>query len=162
MIKSIQVMNRFNVELFVNGLTNPPSNKFCLISISNIDDVLINESKTPRLRAVGCVKELPLQFTDITPEDKMALRMIKRMPNRFRLFDRTDAYKIISFLDEMNSLQESLDLIAHCQAGISRSGAVALFASKYLNVSFFDPYIDPNTHVLETLYSIVPLTSTNS
>ena len=40
-------------------------------------------------------------------------------------------------------------------AGISRSGAVAVFISGYLNIQFYDPYIRPNKYVLKTLWEAI-------
>jgi len=46
-------------------------------------------------------------------------------------------------------------LLVHCDAGISRSGAVATFASNYLNIDFQDEYIKPNPYVLRILNNLI-------
>jgi len=52
------------------------------------------------------------------------------------------AVKIFNFLDGLNqnveTTGEDLDLIVHCGAGISRSGAVGLFASELFGIKYED------------------------
>ena len=46
-------------------------------------------------------------------------------------FSDSDAKQIISFLDRHYKNNDFEELIIHCQAGVSRSHAIALFAAKY-------------------------------
>lgn len=46
-------------------------------------------------------------------------------------FKDDDAFKIIHFLKHHYQKKDFEDIIIHCQAGISRSHAIALFAAKY-------------------------------
>ena len=46
-------------------------------------------------------------------------------------FSDSDAKQIIAFLDRHYTKNDFQELIIHCQAGVSRSHAVALFAAKY-------------------------------
>ena len=47
------------------------------------------------------------------------------------MFDDHDAFKIIKFLEHHYQNNDFEDIIIHCQAGVSRSHAIALFAAKY-------------------------------
>ncbi len=59
------------------------------------------------------------------------------------VFNEDHAEKVLSFVDSMDS---SLDLIVHCTAGISRSGAVGLTVTEALGL---DPHTfnDYNVHI---------------
>lgn len=75
-----------------------------------------------RSRYVDC---LFLYFDDINPD---AIPGRPHMP--FALGDN-DAQKIITFLKRHYEADDFENLIIHCQAGVSRSHAIALFAAKY-------------------------------
>jgi predicted protein tyrosine phosphatase len=71
------------------------------------------------------------------------------------------------FTDDMaNKIKEFVDLnkdkkewIIHCVAGISRSGAIGLWLTKYLGYNLFEflennPYIHPNMFVYNKMMDI--------
>ena len=105
---------------------------------------------------------LPLWFDDIESADEEAVVFLGG--ERKRLFDWRDANEIARFLD---ALPEGKTLLVHCQAGISRSGAVAEVANEYLNgpgaheeFMRMNPYIIPNSHVraiLRRRLNLVPI-----
>ena len=74
--------------------------------------------------------------------------------NGIILFNRDLAEQIILFV---NNLSKEIEQIwVHCYAGISRSGAVGLWATRYLelNEELFrskHPHIQPNETILEIL-----------
>lgn len=43
------------------------------------------------------------------------------------LFDEKKAQKILNFIDALHALPEKVKMVVHCEAGASRSAAVALF-----------------------------------
>lgn len=51
-----------------------------------------------------------------------------------RVPDMRDAEKIASFVDGHHRSDESLELLIHCHAGVSRSAAIAKWASTYTDV----------------------------
>lgn len=75
-----------------------------------------------RSRYVDC---LFLYFDDINPD------AIPGRPHMPFAFGDNDAQKIINFLKRHYEADDFEDLIIHCQAGVSRSHAIALFAAKY-------------------------------
>jgi predicted protein tyrosine phosphatase len=70
------------------------------------------------------------------------------------LFNKEHAKKIISFLDKINE-EDDGDLIIHCDLGISRSAAVAMFSLEYFgldeSVLHTENNIKPNIDVLSVL-----------
>lgn len=75
-----------------------------------------------RNRYVEC---LFLYFDDVDPG---AIPSNPQMPFAFSGYD---ANEIINFLKRHYAAQDFEDIIVHCQAGVSRSHAVALFIAKY-------------------------------
>jgi predicted protein tyrosine phosphatase len=69
--------------------------------------------------------------------------------------------RIIAFLDQLRKL-EKFFLLIHCTVGISRSGAVGLFASHYLGhneeekekFNRTNKHIHPNGHVSQVLFKL--------
>lgn len=74
-------------------------------------------------------------------------------------FTKDQAQTVIDFLDKQKECGIDNGII-HCQAGISRSGAVASFTANYFNMNKFvfkslNPKIISNPHVLSTLNGIL-------
>ena len=87
---------------------------------------------------------LKLQFDDVTDEDK------KNYPTEYIYFDEELAKKIHVFIDNMNL---NFPLYIHCDAGISRSGAVGDVLNDYFNKYLGDNkedskyFNDNNNHI---------------
>lgn len=75
-----------------------------------------------RKRYVDC---LFLYFDDVEPD------AIPGQPTMPFAFSDEDAKAIINFLRRHYQARDFEDIIVHCQAGVSRSHAVALFIAKY-------------------------------
>lgn len=71
------------------------------------------------------VDTLFLYFDDINPN------LFQGKPYFPFTFSESDAIKIINFLNSHFEKNDFDDIIIHCQEGISRSHAVALFIAKY-------------------------------
>jgi hypothetical protein len=85
-----------------------------------------------------------LEFNDIDPthcSDEWVLQ--------WTLFDDAMADKVIDALDK--HADRTQVVVAHCEAGISRSAAVSKFAAAYMGVPFPDSYMLYNKHVFSTL-----------
>lgn len=77
-----------------------------------------------------------LEFDDVTIEEA---ERINSNSGKFRVEPMTveQANQIIDFI--LKTFNQDKDLFVHCTAGISRSGAVGLFANQFIN-----RYIKPN------------------
>lgn len=159
MIEKIIVIPRHAIEGLFERTTWVSTNfksltDVAIISIFSYEgDHLITEKFEKRLKQAGCVDILSLLFGDITNNEAEA-SLDKDL--RTRLFTSKQARAIINFLDFLKTKPVKI-LLIHCDAGISRSGAVGIFACRYfgLNESLFrieNPNIQPNPYVYGTLY----------
>lgn len=149
-IKKIIVLPRRIVESAIQTPQRLSENTWALISIWNSYE-LIHFMTRPILKQIGCQEALSVKFADLTLEER------KQYPDS-KLFGENDARLIIDFIDSINKL-DIPELIIHCAAGISRSGAVGLWACRYLELDEKqfrenNKRILPNTHVLDVLNEI--------
>lgn len=150
MVNEIYVMPREGVlfltkKTYVKGLA--------VISICSYKKDIIF-TKAVR-KSMGCEDIISLVFADLTKVDyKIAPHLIKKFP----AFNVTMAKQIIQFLDNIKKKKKKI-LIIHCDAGVSRSGAVGIFACRYLGMDekkFRKEHrsIGPNTLVYDTLAQV--------
>lgn len=116
------------------------------ISIIDLDGIKIFDADSPHV--------ITLLFDDVLPETVGTLD--KLGGRKFKLFDEDFAQRIIEFLLAINEDPQVETLYVNCGAGIARSGAVVTFVQKLygLDAERFaadNPYIIPNTWVLQTL-----------
>ena len=157
MIEKIQVYNRFHINNIVMGMVSVPFNKWYLISIYSSGDKppFVKGSKEwDYLNSIGCKDAIALCFDDITPETKEEIIKNTIAGSKYRdliVFNRRQAEEIGVFLEKVQKDDEGSVLVAHCDAGISRSGAVSYFASVKYGIPFKDEYIYPNKWVMSKL-----------
>jgi len=117
----------------------------------------------------------PAVLHDDTWKDVLRLQFHDKDPNHtnpeeacgYRLFSDQDAIKILNFLKLHQ--EDCKEAIVHCEAGISRSAAVAKFISIIYSLRFPENYSVYNKHVFstlmriygESLYGDGPLTAEN-
>ena len=89
---------------------------------------------------------LRLEFNDVDPAH------ISKDETRYRLFNTNDAIEILKFLKKHQA--DTVDVIVHCEAGISRSAAVAKFIAHVYNLDFPEHYSIYNKHVFSTLLRV--------
>lgn len=131
------------------------------------DPEIINEYNIISIYSWYCespIKEdryniLKLEFDDITE------RELQQYPKGYKLFSEADAERIKDFAD--SRLDPEKKLIVHCDAGISRSGAVGFCLNDYLNnyieshyrhlASFLrdNPHIVPNPYISRVLNKVL-------
>jgi predicted protein tyrosine phosphatase len=155
LIEAIKVIPRFAIQ----GLFEHPTwvgehlkniSDVAIISIySNENEVLITDKFKEQLENVGCTKTLSLLFEDIT--DKENENLIGHI-----LFSEDQAKLIIDFLNDLKQERQKI-LLVHCDAGVSRSGAVGIFACRYFKLDENEFRIDntnilPNSYVYDLLY----------
>lgn len=125
-IESLQFLSIHEAESFV------PYQSSVAISI-------ISPGRAPA-RLHGDIGEiLRLAFHDATPKDSN--------PQSTVLFSAEDAKAVIDFLRRHHARTQALHLLIHCEAGISRSAAVAVFAASECRVplsgqfAFLNPWV---------------------
>jgi predicted protein tyrosine phosphatase len=97
-------------------------------------------------------KVLRLSFYDAVPGDDFIPVPVPGC------FDRQMAQKIVDFIDELHGTSMALKLVVHCEQGISRSAAVALFAAAYSGAQLKNRAgaHGANPWVIEQLSRLVP------
>lgn len=133
-------------ELFIRNMSGndvldytPPSDrKTALIRIG--DYSLFRELKKPELYAV--VSEF--QFLDLDSSNLMDDDSLYDF-----IISDADCYRILSFLMLYKTC--GYDVVVHCTAGSSRSGAICKFAQDYYGYSFVDNFSTPNMMIYDKL-----------
>lgn len=131
MIKTVVFISK---DAFINHLKREPG----MIAISIGSD---GEGKPPSLHGfAGGIRLVfediyeersylePGDLPDLHPDHERGVRLFLAGDE---LCDYNDALKIVRFLDHYASKEGEYHLIVHCQAGISRSSAVARFAVEH-------------------------------
>lgn len=157
MIKSIKVCSQR--EIF--GILHIPRSLKDSVLISIVDtqnDRFIN-SVDPN-NNTGCIACLQLSFVDCFPGGP-------QLDKDHTLFSENQAMDIIKFISKHANIPGIERLFIHCTAGISRSGAVGLFACKFLglNESEFishNSQIFPNSYILNLLEEMAGMKQSNS
>ncbi len=97
------------------------------------------------------ISVLRLSFFDAVPADPY-------MPSRPGLFDGHMARQVIDYIGKLHATEMDFTLLVHCELGVSRSAAVALFAEAYsgapLDAREFT--FDANPWVIEQLEAQSP------
>lgn len=112
------------------------------------------KERTNHITRSRYVETLFLYFDDINPN------LFQGKPYFPFAFSELDAIKIINFLNRHFEKNDFDDIIIHCQEGVSRSHAVALFIAKYFvkNDNLYELLLQQkgkvfggNTYVYESL-----------
>ena len=152
MIKKIKILPRSMMEEFVKvGECDMKDSNWNLVSIyGDGDGELLTEANKKSLQNLGCKDSISLNFFDIINREQY--------PGGI-LFRKSQAEQIVAFIDKLQEQEEDSILIAHCTAGISRSGAVGTFTCDYcgLDYQYFlaeNPFIFANPLVLKLLQAV--------
>jgi predicted protein tyrosine phosphatase len=161
MINEIRTYPQYKIRGLIDGTYNKPiEKKWALISIYHNDKypTIRNKIEARKLREKNCLKILSLCFGDYTKAQyiyytdkyKSASRHVNVMTDK-------DAHKIVTFLKNLKKIPEIELLIIQCKAGISRSGAVGLFAGEVFGIDInkfrLENNIKPNHYIYERLDS---------
>lgn len=89
---------------------------------------------------------------------RLSFHDLLRPIDGYRLFDRNDADELVGFLNWLHGLPDPLKLVCHCEAGVSRSAAVAVFAAALSGAAFprYGAASLANRHVLNVLNACKP------
>jgi len=173
MIKEVKIYNRFNMENFARfgGMHFPYVERpWYLVSIhTDEDDPFLTEKNTKLINDFGCLGSISLRFWDITDDQAISIsegtsERSKKLCKEMKLFNKEQAKEVVGFLSAINQGDEEDGvLVAHCDAGISRSGAIGTFAVDFLRLDYQEfinsnPYIRPNYYVLRILRQLSDMT----
>jgi predicted protein tyrosine phosphatase len=151
----ITVTNRY----FFEGLRGTPKEEelFQTHRIISINSMRPKEDPPFSLEYWDLPNVLVLRFDDVTEPD---------LEKGYTFFDSFHADAIASFVET----SDTRPIIAHCKAGISRSGAVCLALNEYFNnrvgaineedhlaFSRINPQVSANYHVLKLLWKRLKL-----
>lgn len=157
MIEKIIVLSRRYVEKMLKELSRISiiEGNWALISIYS-DKLLIDFKEMEILKILGCDNHISLRFDDITKNEYDI--KVKDNP-KLRLFTKDHAENIVNFIDQINKNPKIKTLVVHCAAGVSRSGAVGLFACRYLKLSEYEfrminLLIHPNEYIYDLLSDV--------
>ena len=102
--------------------------------------------------ANGFADVLGLAFFDAVPADEY---LPAPVPG---LFDRAMARRIGDFVCHLHAANADISLVVHCEYGVSRSAAVALFAAAYAGAPLAarEYAFDANRWVVELLSRLYP------
>jgi predicted protein tyrosine phosphatase len=163
MIKRIHVVNRRFAELLCSGV-GAPTDEWIFISVYNNkkDKLIKSDVEIDALKSNMCKDHLSLQFWDITKSQYEKFH--KSFPGA-RAFSKKDAKSVIDFLKKHHNSEKESVLIVHCDAGVSRSGAIGWFACKFLNVNrkmflHYNKNIFPNKYILKILENMAKIEET--
>jgi hypothetical protein len=151
MISFIKVINRMAIShMVVHDYI--PYGSWYLISIyaDNGKGEFLVRGIPDRVREMGCKDFLSLNFYDATDKENLS------EDDKKKLFSRKQAGEIIEFIDRANKEDCDDVLVVHCDAGISRSGAVGEFLNDYLRLNYWtflrvNPQVNSNKYVLRLL-----------
>jgi predicted protein tyrosine phosphatase len=157
MISKVLVYPRIAIEKMVSSMScySEIKGRWALISIYESKDFL-DFKEMEALKKIGCESMQSFRFADVTGKENieniMAVYHTKDVDDI--LLSREKAKEMVNFID---NVKDSVDtLVAHCAAGVSRSGAVGVFACRYLGLdeSHLRPIVLPNMHVLGLLTEV--------
>jgi predicted protein tyrosine phosphatase len=164
MIKEAKVFSRMDMEnilRFPKVKENFPyrNRPWFLVSIHSdpSEEFLVDHKRRALEEGVGMVDGLSICFWDITPKSME--------DNRYKdaiLFDENHAKAIFEFIKKANEVEDAV-LVAHCDAGISRSGAVGTFTVDYCQLDYKEfisnnMRVMANDHVLKLLRKAADMT----
>jgi predicted protein tyrosine phosphatase len=165
MITKVKVFNRFAMD-FAAKMGKDSGFPFVgkpwhLISIHGDSNKFLTDQNVAALKSIGMLGSMSLEFWDVT-DDKNSLDAMTRHGYSYILFDNEMAKQVVGFLDRRKMETGDHTLVLHCDAGISRSGAVAEFAAEFygIHVEVFEkenPYLKPNPLVRRLLRQVAGL-----
>ena len=159
MITKVRVFNRFSMDHTAHFGTDSGfpfiGKPWHLISIHGDSKKFLTDKNVEALKKLGMLGCLSLEFWDIT-DDKDCLESMDHHGYKYILFDKEMAKQTVDFLERRKLEAGDHVLVLHCDAGISRSGAVAEFAAEFFGITTEtfekeNPYLRPNPFVRRLL-----------
>ena len=116
MIKTVGFIPRYVAENITFD------NSFALVSITDIGQI------PATIHSLSQENLLRLEFID--------LHSIEMPEDKSKVFNHEKAQILYGFIHTLHARHEELKLLVHCEAGVSRSAAVALFVQAYTECDF--------------------------
>lgn len=170
MINNIRIFPRYSVKKLISteatwGLKHP----WILISIysDTTGPLITGDCDLEALTKKGCIDVKTFEFHDVTQKKYIVLKKsYPRAKKQLKLFTENQAKDILEYIDQYKNDSRDIMLVIHCEAGVSRSGAVGLFACRYLGIDVarfraLHPTINPNPHVYDTLCAVSKMNSSH-
>ena len=151
----IKILNEINfIRLMIKNDINANT-------VEGVEDTYIISINYPYGDKTGYFKKdynnvLRLFFDDVDYDEEIYDEEINQV-RELIAFRPSDAKKVLTFLEKIKkNLNDNTKLIIHCKAGISRSGAVGIYANDFFRLKYDDfmkenPMVRPNSCVLRTL-----------
>ena len=165
MIEKIQVYNRQSMDALARYGKESGfpffDRTWHLVSIHGDSKQFLTPAVTKVLKRYGMGECLSMDFWDIT-DNPDTIVWLKQSYPQYRLFTRDQAVEVVAFLEARKVESDGDVFVCHCDAGISRSGAVATFACELFGLDYFEfltdnPRLKPNPMVLRMLRETVGL-----
>lgn len=161
MIQHIKVFSKDLMAAFVVSADRLLEPWICISISSRPEEALFSDPSLKKMAlSNGCVELLEQHYGDFSNEENYH-NLVKNpdVPDGFyRIFSTKEAKEIIDLLNRSKE-GPATHLRVHCDAGISRSGAVGLFACRYLKLDektfrTINPFICPNQHIFQILCKV--------
>jgi len=159
-MRTILVLPRAEVRYLIEN-KKPVDHHWALISIyTSPKERLVTPLVEKELKKQGCDKVLNMCFGDYDKNVWDKIKGTKEAPYFFNQKQAQEIIEFVKFFDEKHQLMSyTTTLVVHCDAGVSRSGAVGLWACRYLGrdekeFRKLNKNIHPNSHVYDTLYEV--------
>jgi hypothetical protein len=132
---------------------------------TTVDDMIVEDAGFVTVffngaaEKLGCRDILSTMFGDVDERVYEENKDKPKYKDKLFLFSEDQAKDIIKFIDKIQEEEDETVLVLHCDAGISRSGAVATFVCDYIGFDYQtfkreNPGLQPNIHVLSKLRSV--------
>lgn len=138
MITRVYTTQEYKIKDLISGssVTDIEGN-WALISIYHdpLRPVITCDKDIQILREKGCRKVLSVCFGDYTDKDlKIFSEKYKTAHKRINLITYPQACMIVRFIKHLKKYDNIKTLVVQCMQGISRSGAVGLYACRFYNL----------------------------
>lgn len=143
MFKRVYFLSQREAEKITD--TQYAKHRICVSITSPLDTP---GSRTPELTPDAWVAVHSLRFHDAEHDYRVA-----NVKNKI-VFSQADAQSIIDFL-KLHEDSDVTEVVVHCEAGISRSAAVAKAIAIAYNLQFPEHYANYNRHVFREMMNLV-------
>jgi hypothetical protein len=162
MIARIFTTQEYKIKGLISGssVTDIEGN-WALISIYHdpLRPVITSDLDTKILRQKGCKKVLSVCFWDYTDKELETFSdKYKTAHKHINIITHTQACTIVRFLRHLRKYDNIKTLVVQCKMGVSRSGAIGLYATRLYNLNeneYMDSgIIKPNYFVYKMLCEV--------